>query len=330
MQLLPKPLCVSSSQILTSLRIFSVRAVCLFALAQPFHTSAAMGLQLEQSVSECGMVKSLQASPPLAAHQRIAGSTAVQGKQDIAWTWLGSPTVRYPHTALGSITHAGSLHVLLASGGAQLSLTLPLHRVFEDLSVRLIDLDKDGRDEVVVVESDALRGAALVVFGVHTGRLVELARSPFAGSTFRWLNPVGAADFDGDGRTDLAAVVTPHIGGRLTFYHYQPPRLTPYASASDVSNHRMGSPEQQLAVVLPQSQTGQRPAVIVPDMNLKALYVLRWAGSGERGSWQEIETPLPLPARAERLLPLIDAKNDVVGACALLADRTWWRVVFMH
>jgi hypothetical protein len=288
-----------------------------FCLAAP--AAFAMGLMIEPAAAHCGHPAPKLIEPPPAAAKRLAGSAVAQGQRDIAWAWLGSPTLRYPHTALGSPTHAGSLHVLLAKGGAELVLELPLNRVFEDLQVRLYDIDQDGSDEVVVVESDALKGAALVVFGVRQGQLKELARSPFAGSTFRWLNPVGMADFDGDGKLDLAAVITPHIGGRLTFYRYAPPHLLPFASASDVSNHRMGASEQQLAAISVQS--GKRPAVIVPDMSLRALYVLRW---GTQGAWQEIDKPLPLPARAERITPLAG------GACLLLADQSWWRVTTTH
>lgn len=54
------------------------------------------------------------ATPPRASARRLDGSQIAQGQRDISWAWLGTPTARYPHTALGSRFHAGSLHVLLA------------------------------------------------------------------------------------------------------------------------------------------------------------------------------------------------------------------------
>lgn len=287
-----------------------------------------MGLTLEPAPAHCGNAVFAGESTHPAADQRLAGSKVSQGKRDIAWAWLGSPTDRYPHAALGSRTHAGSVHALVAAPTGLLQEVvyhLPIHRVFEDLALRLVDIDQDGRDEIIVIESDALRGASVVVLGLEDTQqgksLKELARSPPAGSTFRWLNPVGVADFDGDGRLDVAAVITPHIGGVLTLYHYRPPQLVPYAKAMDTSNHLMGSPEQQLAVIM--QLPGQRPTAIVPDMSLKALHALRWEGSGTNGKFKELADVMQLPARVQRITPLPDTPGT---ACVLLTNNTWRRV----
>jgi hypothetical protein len=278
----------------------------------------AMGLMVQPSAPHCGLPVLEQPAPPVAAAKRLAGSQAIRGSKDIAWAWLGTPTLRYPHKALGSATHAATLHVQMAIGTdalKELVHTLPLNKVFEDLTVRLVDLDGDGRDEIIVVQSDAVHGSATVVLGVRAKRLVELARSAYAGSTFLWLNPVGAADFDGDGKLDIASVITPHIGGTLTLYHYKPPQLEPFARAMDISNHRMGDPEQDVAVVV--ELPGTRPTVIVPDMSLKALHALRWV---EPGQWKELADVMPLPARVQRMT------SAPGGACVLLANSSWWRV----
>lgn len=278
--------------------------------------SRASALTLTTAAPACGIATVQQIASPAAAQQMLAQSQAVAGVRDIAWVWLGSPTSRYPHAALGSTQHAASLRVIPTRANAQTqTYTLPLHRVFEDRVPRLADLDGDGTDEIILVEADALQGAALVVYGLRDGAIVELARGPHAGSTFRWLNPVGVADFDGDGKSDLASVTTPHIGGVLTLHHYRPPRLEPFARATDVSNHRMGEREQQLAVVV--AQPGQRPTILIPDMQLRALQALRWDTPGH---WTEVASPLALPARAERFTPLDG------GGCLRLTDGSWWRV----
>jgi hypothetical protein len=294
--------------------------------------SHAMVLTLEPATAQCGLAVPPTPTVPAAAQQRLPASQAIQGKKDVAWAWLGLPTTRYPHAAFGTPVHAGRLHVLAANAAGklqELTLALPPQRVFEDRVPRLVDLDGDGRDEIILVESDVTRGAALVVFGMRASpsfsspapestaglSLVELARSPPVGTAFRWLNPVGVADFDGDGQLDLASVTTPHIGGVLTLYHFRPPHLVPFARAADVSNHRFGSLEQQLAAVV--EQPGRRPTMLVPDTQHTALEALRWDAPGQ---WSRLEEPLPFRARIERLTPLPG------GACALLADGSWWRV----
>lgn len=280
-----------------------------------------MGLSVEPADATCAPT-STPPTAPLEAASRLPDSQTVAGSKDIAWVWLGSPTRRYPHGALGSPVHAGSVHVLARTHRGPMvavSLSLPVHRVFEDRVPRLVDLDGDGRDEIVLVEADALRGAALVVLGLaqHDAQttLVERARGPHAGSTFRWLNPVGFADFDGDGQLDVASVTTPHIGGVLTLHRWQPPALVPFARALDVSNHRMGALEQQLAVIV--QQPGFRPTIVVPDMARQALHALRWEAPGQ---WHELADLQPLPGTVERLTPRPD------GACAWLADGRVLRI----
>ena len=264
-----------------------------------------MGLMVAPSTqAQCMPVRPPQSAPPTAAAKRLPGSQAVSGHKDIAWAWLGSPTPRYPHKALGSVTHAATLHVLTDpahSPQQELVYRLPFNRVFEDLTVRLADMDADGRDEMIVIESDALRGSSVVVLGLrgltpakgtalgqanalaqNTLQIAELARSEPTGGTFYWLNPVGVADFDGDGKLDIASVTTPHVGGILNLYHYRPPRLEAFAKVMDVSNHRMGDPEQDLAVIV--QLPGLRPTVIVPDISLKALHALRWEASDTPGN----------------------------------------------
>jgi FG-GAP-like repeat len=264
-----------------------------------------------------------QASAPAATGKRLPGSTVAQGQRDIAWVWLASPTARYPHASMGSPLHAGSLYAL-SREGKLFQLELPKQRVWEDLQPRLVDLDADGRDEIVVIEADTERGAALVAYGLpSTGSsLQERARSAWLGLPFRWLNPVGFADFDGDGKLDIASITTPHIGGVLTLYHYAPPRIEPYAKVPDVSNHQMGAPNLQMHAVV--SLPGQRPTVIVPDMSRRALHALRWETINGKAQWKELADARPLPGRVTYLMPA-----SASSACALLGDGSWWRIELM-
>lgn len=322
------PRCPSLVRLALSWSCTGLLLGCLLTLAP----AQAIGLQIEGRSQACPApirhAPTQELLPPEAA-LRIPDSQAIAGAQDVAWVWLGSPTRRYPHGALGSPVHAGSVsaRVRTRGGGWQtVEHTLALNRVYEDRVPRLLDLDLDGRDEIVLIEADALRGAALVVLGIDNAgaapRLVERARSPFVGSSFRWLNPVGVADFDGDGHLDLASVTTPHIGGVLLLHHYRPPALVPFARALDVSNHRMGALEQELAVIVPSapSPAAQRPTLILPDMTRRALHALRWDAPGQ---WTRSADAVPLPDRVERLTPLPG------GACAELAGGGTLRVSLM-
>jgi hypothetical protein len=298
--------------------------------------AAAMALMAAPDVQRCAAdfeqiektKVALAAQAPVALKNRFPGSTAARGSRDVAWGWLASPTARYPHSSMGSPLHPSSLHVISREGLAY-QLSLPKQRVFEDLEPRILDMDGDGLDEIIVIEADVERGAALVSYGLRATagklQLQEVARSNFLGLPFRWLNPVGFADFDGDGKTDIASVSTPHIGGVLTLYRYAPPRIEPYAKVTDVSNHQMGDPRLRMHAIL--SLPGQRPTVIVPDMSRRALHALRWDSSGGKAQWKELADVKPLPSRVTYLMP---AAYSPSVACAQLADGTWWQIDLMH
>jgi hypothetical protein len=214
------------------------------------------------------IVEATQERPNQLPHSRVA-----HGQKDIKAAWLSHPTDRYPHGVLGDALEASRL-VVETRSGEQLKVELPATRVFEDLQPRLADLDADNRDEILVVESDTRKGAALSVYGVVEGQLVRRAATPFLGQPNRWLNPLGWGDFDGDGRIDIALVATPHIGGILRLYHFTPPTLTLYGEYRGVSTHRIGSTSLDLGRVVPAEP---RDRLLVPDQSYSELLLLEWS-----------------------------------------------------
>ena len=102
-------------------------------------------------------------------HSRVA-----RGERDIAAAWFAGATDRYAHGVLGDAIEAARLMVETRAG-RRLQFELPAHRVFEDLEPRLADLDGDGRDEIIVVESDINLGASLAVYALAGDRLVKRA-----------------------------------------------------------------------------------------------------------------------------------------------------------
>ena len=208
------------------------------------------------------------AMPDQIPHSRIA-----HGSRDITVAWLAGPTDRYRHGVLGDDLEAKQLMVETRSGN-RLKVDLPIRRVFEDLEPRLVDVDGDGRDEIIVVESDTVFGASLAVYGIVDGRLARLAATSFLGQPYRWLNPLGVGDFDGDGLLDFALVATPHIGGRLRLYRFKKLNLSLFAEYPGISTHRMGSTELGLGRVVSASPSDQ---LLVPDQARRVLMLLKWS-----------------------------------------------------
>ena len=220
--------------------------------------------------------------PPEPASERrpdqLPGSLIARGGRNIAAAWLAGPTSRYDHGVLGDALEAARLVVESASGET-LVHELPASRVFEDLQPRLVDLNDDGKDEILLVETDSRRGASLAVYGIMHDGIVRISMTPFLGQSHRWLNPLGVGDFDADGRPDIALVATPHIGGRLRLYRYTAPMLTQFAEAGGVSTHSIGSTELGLGRVV---HYADRDRVLLPDQFHRSLLLLEWTSSGIR------------------------------------------------
>jgi len=190
------------------------------------------------------------------------------GENQVAKTWLANPTTRYQHYVLGDRYEASSL-VVEHQNGEVLQYDLPSHLVFEDRHVRLADLNNNGDDELIVVMSSLLQGAALAVFEVdHDIRL--LAQTPHIGLPFRWLNPAGIADYDGDGSLEIALVQKPHLTKRLEFWRLDGSSLERVAALDGFSNHRNGSRNQLMSTTIDVNNDGI-PDLLIPGLNRQSL-----------------------------------------------------------
>ncbi len=145
------------------------------------------------------------------------------------------PTERYDHGVLGDAIEHETL-VLTLEGGTERRFTLPETLVFEDTAPRLADVTGDGEPEVITVESSLTRGARLVIYNAE-GRL---ATTEHFGQRNRWLAPVGAADFDGDGAIEIAYVDRPHLAQTLRLVRLEGGELREVAVLRGVTNHRIG------------------------------------------------------------------------------------------
>jgi len=84
--------------------------------------------------------------------------------EPLEWAKFAEPTARYPHGVLGDYIEYGALVLKYLPGHAKYTIRLTQDRVFEDIQPRLVDIDQDGKREVMVVESHKTKGARLALY----------------------------------------------------------------------------------------------------------------------------------------------------------------------
>ena len=200
----------------------------------------------------------------------VSAAYADAGKDTIDAARYASPTERYGHFALGR-PHEYAVLEASTANGKRLRLQLPDDEVFEDLAPRLVKLSADAPTTLLTIVSERHRGARLVLIEQSGNQLRIAAQSDPIGTPHRWLNPVGVADLDGDGRAEIAAVITPHIAGSLKIYQRQGHRLVEKASRAGLSNHIYGS--TQLGLSMPVPVAGNM-LLLVPDQQRDSLRLI--------------------------------------------------------
>lgn len=242
-----------------------------------------------------------KASEPERPEGALPDGRVAFGKRDIARAWLSDPTRRYDHGVLGDKIEAGSL-TIEARDSKHHVVKLKDDAVFEDLAPRLADLDGDGQDEVLVVKSSLLRGSSLAVVAAHRGRYEIVAETPPIGSPHRWLNPAGLADFDGDGKVDVAVVRMPHALGQLELWSFADRKARKIAELPDASNHVAGSRAIGMSAVADFDGNGIAD-LAVPSFDRVRLRLIGFAPQAH-----EIAA-IPLPAKATTDFALITTRD---------------------
>lgn len=209
-----------------------------------------------------------------------------------------NPTDRYPHNIMGRLNAHTDLIVTLdpcpdcGTSPITLAIRLPTNLVFEDFAPRLIDLNSDGRHEIITVESDQSKGSRLAVWEViqdaDQPRLIRSASTDFIGTRFRWLAPIGAADFNGDGTVEIAYVEKPHLDKILHIVRRDGTRLKRIASVAGVTNHAIGQEEVQSRIEL----CDGIPTIFALDASGERLLSIRMKdGAAEVTPRAKVQTP---------------------------------------
>lgn len=187
-------------------------------------------------------------------------------------------TDRYGHGVLGDGLEPTTLLIasdfFSAACGAHITLDPP--HVFEDTAPRLVDLTGNGLPEIITVRSHETQGAQLAIYALDPELRTPslLATTPYIGTRFRWLAPLGAADLDGDGLMEIAYVDRPHLAKTLRVWRFDEGTLSEVASFAGVTNHRIG--EEDIAGGI--RYCGQGPEMILADAAWQSLLALRFDG----------------------------------------------------
>jgi hypothetical protein len=146
--------------------------------------------------------------------------------------------------------------------------------------------------------------------------LVPIGETDPIGQRHRWLNPVGVADVDNDGRPEVLVVLTPHIGGILVVYRFEAGRFHERGRIAGVSNHRIGSRALGLAAFLDYDGDGI-PELVIPSADRRAL---RAIGLHHGVPLEQARIELPSPADGDfevrpphsLVVPLEDGRRALV------------------
>lgn len=214
----------------------------------------------------------------------------VTGSVRIAIAYLAGPTGRYAHGALGDAIEAEKL-ILRDTAGMTAVIEAGEGAVFEDLQPRIVDLDGDGFPEVVVVKSYIDRGAALAIVARKDNRWSIVAETPPIGQPKRWLNPAAFADFDGDGKIDIALVRSPHLDGVLEIWGWREGRLDKLGEQAGFSNHAHGSTVLALAATADFDRDGTADLAI-PSLDRTSLRYVSFKG-GRFSDLGQVRLPAP-------------------------------------
>lgn len=187
--------------------------------------------------------------------------------------FLSDPTDMYRHDVLGDVIEAKSITLIETAPTPRIVSTIqvPDERVIEGVAPIWTDLNGDGQREILVTESDVFEGSRLVLFSEAGERLAE---GPAVGQGYAWRHQIAAARFGPNGETEIAAVLTPHLGGIIEYYSWQGDKLEIVAQVPGYSSHVISSRNLDMSVA-GDFDNDNRIELLIPTWDRKQLVGIR-------------------------------------------------------
>jgi hypothetical protein len=179
----------------------------------------------------------------------------------------------YAHCILGDCLEWDTLEVVVEKDDGSLEtrqFQAGSGFVFEYVRPDFMDIDGDGRFEVAVVLTSTTLGGALAIYGPDG----LIAKTPHIGRSNRWLAPIGAADFDRDGRVEIAFIDRPHLAKTLRVFEWTGSELVLQTEIGGLTNHRIGEDFISSGV----RDCGAGPQMVTADADWSDIMVTSYDG----------------------------------------------------
>lgn len=219
------------------------------------------------------------------------------------------PSKRYGHAVLGDDIEPTEIHAYQfkkKSLELMATYTAGKNGVFEAIGALTSDLDKDGKQEILVTRSNYDSGATHLVLGMRNNKLVLKAQGDAIGVGNRWSHLLGAFNIDGSAPKVLA-VETPHLAGFLLALRLHGKRLRERARMAGFTTHTVGSRNLWEFTLLRRRGVVE---VVMQEVGRQHLSGLSLFGNRWHFQWSR---PIPSPVHSNILTADFnqDAKDDI-------------------
>ena len=203
---------------------------------------------------------------------------------------LTGATDSYAHGVIGDTIEAGSISII-GTNPVRIESEIDVSpRVVEGHSPIWVDLDVDGKREIIVTLADENQGAQIVIFD-ENGSIK--ASGPPIGRGYRWRHQLAAIP---SGELEPLVFVdnlTPHIEGTTEFYHYdQENGFVVVSNIKGFSTHRLGSRNLDMAIAGDLDGDGSYELLLPSETN-DYLGAFQMQGAFANVAWT-VRIPAPL------------------------------------